>query len=176
MAGAETDLFARVVSGIALAISAATFIWSRLDKRWERQAAAKASLPTVRMRFNPAIDNDGYHPLKIGFRNLSRPITFNECRVIKPRRAVIATWNGKERGKEGGTIPLDWTFDTGPNPVHGSDAYTAVLHLKTNGDPGSRIELELSGFFRDGSLSPVKLSVAARVDYANSRDPTPLIG
>jgi hypothetical protein len=161
MAGVETDLFARVVSGIALAISAATFIWSRLDKRWERQAAAKAGLPTARMRFNSKVDNDGYYPLKVGFRDMGRAITFNECRLIKPRGAVIATWNGKERGKEGSTIPLDWTFDMTPNPVHGSDAVSASMHLKTNGDPGSRIELELSGFFRDGSMSPVKLRVAA---------------
>jgi hypothetical protein len=135
-----------------------------LDKRWERQAAAKASLPTVRTRFNPGVDNDGNHPLKVGFRDVDRPITFNECRVIKPRGAVIATWNGKERGRESSTISVDWTFDAMPNPVHGSAAFTAVLHLKTNGDPGRRVELELSGFFRDGSMSPVKLPVVARVD------------
>ncbi|MBT1512732.1 hypothetical protein KIP88_19720 [Bradyrhizobium sp. SRL28] len=163
MAG-ETDFFARAVSGLALAISAATFIWSRLDKRWERQAAAKAVLPTVRMRFNSNVDEDGYHLLKVGFRNMGRAITFNGCRVLKPRGAVIANWNGKERGKEGSTIRLDWTFDASPNPVHGSDAFTAVLHIKTNGNPGSRIELELSGFFRDGSMGPVELRVAAPVD------------
>jgi hypothetical protein len=171
-----TAEWALVISIFSALISAATFVWSRLDKRWERQAAAKAGLPTVRARFNPKADNDGYHPLKVGFRDMSRSITFNECRVIKPRGAVIATWDGKERGKEGSTIPVDWTFDMSPNPYHGADVYSASLHLKTNGDLGNRIELELSGFFRDGSLSPVKLPVAARVDYADSHDPTPLIG
>ncbi|MGY2906562.1 hypothetical protein [Bradyrhizobium sp. URHC0002] len=165
MAGAETDLFARVVSGMALAISAATFIWSRLDKHWERQAAAKADLPTVRARWNPQIDDDGYYTIKFGFRDVSRAISFNEARVIKPRRAVIATWDGKQRGKDQSrNIPLKWTFDVSINPAMGSDAYAAHLHLKPHGDLGANVEIELSGSFSDGARSPVKMRVAARIE------------
>jgi len=163
--GSEPDWFLRAVTVFGALVGLLTLILSRRDKSRERLAAIDADLPTVRVRWNPQIDSDGYYTLKFGFRDVSRAIRFNEARLIKPRRAVIATWDGKQRGKDqSSNIPLNWTFDVSINPAMGSDAYAAHLHLKPHGDHGAKVEIELLGFFSDGATVPVKMPIAARIE------------
>ena|SRR6478735_9653188 len=91
MASADPDWFARIVSVLAFGISAATLIWSRLDKRRERKATDQASQPTVQMQWNPQVDGEGWYTLKLVFRDLSKPVLFDRVSVKSP--APIANRN-----------------------------------------------------------------------------------
>lgn len=164
MIGPEPDLFARVVSGFALAISVLTLIWSRLDKHRDREAARLAGLPSARMHFNPAIDGDGWYALKISFRDLNHGVRFDRARVVRPRRSTIATWNGSLRGPSGPTIPLQWEFAAGPNPVYGEASAVAYLHLRSASNPGTQIEIQLEGRFLNWAMTPFEMTIIARTD------------
>jgi hypothetical protein len=89
MAASDPDLFARVISGVALLISGATLVWTRVDKHRERKAAKQSQLPSIRMRWNSQVDQEGRHSLKIGFRDIKRAITFKQAKLIKPRGEII---------------------------------------------------------------------------------------
>jgi hypothetical protein len=160
----DPDWFARIMSVLAFGVSAATFMWSRRDKRRERIAAKQARLPTARTRWNPKIANDGFYTLMIGLRDVNRAIRFTEARLIRPRRGSIATWNGITRGLEGKKIPVSWEFTVLSNPAHGGDAATIALHFKPDGDIGNRIEVELAGRLNEGTLEPIKMRIAADIE------------
>jgi hypothetical protein len=164
MLSPEPDIFARVVAGLALAISALALFWTRLDKHREREAAALAGLPSARMRFNPVIDEDGWYTLKLSFRDLNQAVRFDRARVIRPRRSAIATWNGGLRGPSGAAIPLNWEFSAGPNPVYGEASAVAHLHLRTASKPGTEIRIQLGGRFLNWAMTPFELIVVSETD------------
>jgi hypothetical protein len=162
MASLEPDLFARLVSGLALAISALTLLWTRVDKHREREAAKLAGLPSAKMRFDPAMDDDGWYTLKFTFRDLNQGVRFDRARVIRPRRSAIATWNGGFRGPGGVAIPLNWEFTAGPNPVYGDASAVAHLHLRTTGNPGAEIRIQLEGRFLNWAMTPFEMTVVSQ--------------
>lgn len=96
--------------------------------------------------------------MKIGFRDIKRAIIFKQAKLIKPRGEIIDAM--KLESPQHQTIPLSWSLDVLANPAAGADAVAGMLRLKSD-DPGDRVIIELSGHFRDGSLEPVKLKVAA---------------
>jgi hypothetical protein len=87
MAGSDPDWFLRIVTVIGALVGVATLVLSRRDKSRERRAAEQADLPTIRMRWNTQIDDDGWYTLKVSFRDLKQAITFNKAALIRPRGA-----------------------------------------------------------------------------------------
>jgi hypothetical protein len=169
MADPGPDSLARVasliavgISAISVAISAATFIWTRLNKRREREAAAKAALPSMMMSWNPVIDSEGWYTLKLSLRDISQSVRINQVTVVRPHSAVIATWNGSFRGPSGAMIDPKWEFRAAPNPTHGQDAETAHLHLRTKGDVEEEIEIKLKGRRVHGAMAPFELTIVAQ--------------
>jgi hypothetical protein len=160
----DPDWFARAVSALAFGVSAATLIWSRIDKRRERKAAEQADQPTVQMRWNPQIDDEGWYTLKLDFRDINRGIRFDRVSVLSPRRSTIATWNGSVRGPSGEVISPGWEFPAAINPPNGGAAVVAHLHFRTATEGVNAIEVELKGRFLSGSMKPFEMTVASHRD------------
>jgi hypothetical protein len=157
----DPDWFSRIISLAAFAVSFLTFIWTRLDKRRDRKSAERAGLPSVIMRWNSKIDGEGWYTLRLGFRDLNQNIKIDKVSVIKPRRSVIANWNGSVRSAAASTISPKWQFHAGPNPVHGADAVSAHLHLKTEGDVGHTVRLKIEGRFLEGAMKKFEIPLIA---------------
>jgi hypothetical protein len=161
MAGADPDWFARIVSVLAFGISAATLIWSRLDKHREHRATDQASQPTVQMQWNPQVDGEGWYTLKLVFRDLSKPVLFDRVSVKSPTRSQIATWNGSVRGPSGPVISPRWEFPAMINPTMGEGSAIAHLHFRTGTQGVATIEIELKGRFLTGSMKPFEMTAVA---------------
>ncbi|KRR09564.1 hypothetical protein CQ12_13840 [Bradyrhizobium jicamae] len=165
---ADPDWFARAASGIALLISGATFIWTRVDKHRERKAAERAGLPSITLRWNPAADHQGWYSLKLTFRNITQSVRIDRVSLMRPRRSLIATWGGGTppvRGLSGKMIEPKWEFHAAPNPVHGEAAATTHLQLKTTEDhAGAKVKIKLEGRYLHGAMTPFEMTVASQRD------------
>jgi len=162
MAPSDPDWWARAISGIALLISAATFIWTRIDKRRDRKASEQALLPTIRMTWNPRIDERDWYTLSVAFRDLQRGIRFDRARVIKPRGAILANvgaLNAPERG--GPSIPIDWELQVVVNPIMG-DAVKTQLYFRPPSEADQDVTILLEGHFLSGTMKPIKMNAFAR--------------